>query len=263
MKKRSIAIITIILISTFSLNIVSCANNKNNEEKASVEEKTNIDKSKDVEKNNSEENEEAATKDNEESKEVKSKGEYNKELAKIFPNKKDTKTYYSGILDYSSIEELNDVKEEDGVLNLKFKGQIDDLSGGAAGKKTNNQYSYKYVIDNEYVRQVFDYHSKNPKRPVSFSRAVLRLPFKTGNTWSAAYLYEGKKYTGKTKIEEVTTKNNITKIKTVTIIDGINGFKNKQYKETKIYETGKGVVAEEFNTTTEGINFNIKQTKIK
>lgn len=78
-------------------------------------------------------------------------GNYNTELANLFPDKAGYKWEYYGTGDYAQHMTLDKIYEANSQKVLKVKGEVDDLSGGAS----NLDYSLEvtYAIESDRVEQ--------------------------------------------------------------------------------------------------------------
>lgn len=253
--RKTLAILTSIL--SITLFISGCGKNT---EKGTSKEVNSVSK-EEVKEDSASDNKNNADSKNSDNKDAnKEINKYSEELSKIFLGKEDEEYIYTGTLDYSHKVVLKNLNKSDEVLTMNLDGEIEDLSGGESKTIDSNIFKLKYIINKDSVREVYDKTIKKPQKPFAIDRIILKAPLKEGTTFSNEYIYKNKKYNGESKIDEITNSGKI--IKTTTIIKGIEGFKNKEFKEVREYEVGKGLVSTSFNTDIEGLDFSYKLFKI-
>lgn len=253
--RKTLAILTSIL--SITLFISGCGKNS---EKDITKEVSSTSKEVVKENNSSDIKNNNDTKNSDNKDANKEINKYSEELSKIFLGKENGEYIYTGTLDYSHKVILKNLNKTDEVLTINFDGEIEDLSGGESKTTDSNIFKLKYIINKDSVREVYDKTIKKPQKPFAIDRVILKAPLKEGSTFSNEYIYKNKKYNGETKIDEITNNGKI--IKTTTIIKGIEEFKNKEFKEVRQYEVGKGLVSTSFNTDIEGLDFSYKLFKI-
>lgn len=244
-----------ILTSTLSVTLFISGCGKNTER---VTEKEVSSLSNEVVK----ENNASDSKNNDDNKAAnKEVNKYSEDLAKIFLGKENGEYVYTGTLDYSHKLVLKNLNKSDEVLTINFDGEIEDLSGGESKTTDSNIFKLKYIINKDSVREVYDKTIKKPQKPFAIDRVILKAPLKEGATFSNEYIYKNKKYDGVTKIDRITDNGKV--IITTTSVKGIEEFKNKEFKEVRQYEVGKGLVSTSFNTDIEGLDFSYKLFDVK
>lgn len=242
----------VILTSILSITVLISGCGKNTEKEVNSV-------SKEVVKENAtSDNNDNKTDDNKDGDKVINK--YSEDLSMIFLGKENSEYVYTGTLDYSHKIILKNLNKTDELLTINFDGEIEDLSGGESKTSDSNIFKLKYIINKDSVREVYDKAIKKPQKPFAIDRVILKTPLKEGTTFTSEYVYKDKKYNGETKIDKIT--NNGKTIVTITTINGIEGFKNKEFKEVRQYEVGKGLFSTNFNTDIEGIDFSYKLFKI-
>lgn len=254
--RKTLAILTSVL--SITLFISGCGKNTEKDitkEVSSVSRESTKENSASDNKNNTDNKNNANNKDA--NKEV---SRYSEDLAKIFLGKDNGEYIYTGTLDYSHKLVFKNSNKTDEVLTINFDGEIEDLSGGESKTIDSNIFKIKYIINKDSVREVYDKTIKKPQKPFAIDRVILKAPLKEGATFINEYIYKDKKYNGETKIDEIINSGKV--IRTTTIIKGIEGFKNKEFKEVREYEVGKGLVSTSFNTDIEGLDFSYKLLKI-
>lgn len=253
--RKTLAILTAIV--SITLFISGCGKNTEKD----ITKEVNSASKEAVKENSASDNKNNADSKNSDNKDAnKEVNKYSEDLAKIFLGKDNGEYIYTGTLDYSHKLVFKNSNKTDEVLTINFDGEIEDLSGGESKTIDSNIFKLKYIINKDAVREVYDKTIKKPQKPFAIDRVILKAPLKEGATFINEYIYKNKKYNGETKIDEITNSGKI--IKTTTIIKGIEEFKNKEFKEVREYEVGKGLISTSFNTDIEGLDFSYKLFKI-
>lgn len=253
---KSLRKILVILTSTLSIALFVSGCGKNIEKEKDASNEKDVVSNEVVKDKNS--SEDKKSNDNKES--DKTIDKYSEDLVKIFLGKEKSEYIYTGTVDYSHKLVLKNSNKTEELLTINFDGEIEDLSGGESKDTDSNIFKLKYIINKDSVREVYDKAIKKPQKPFAIDRVILKAPLKEGVTFNNEYMYKNKKYNGETKIDKIT--NDGKTITTTTIINGIEGFKNKEFKEFREYELGKGLVSTSFNTDIEGFDFSYKLFKI-
>lgn len=183
------------------------------------------------------------------------KEEYNKELAELFPLKEGFTWYYQGIAEYGHVMTLKNITNKQDKLILNIEGYLDDAVEDPEpnGERT---FKIKYIINKDSVKEEIIYNATGEKTFWATSiipdMIILKAPIKVGTKWEQKFKYKGKEYTAITTITKIekTDKRYMGMpidegqilYTTETIVKGIEGFKDKIYKETRTYIKGKGLV---------------------
>ncbi|CAH2212660.1 hypothetical protein [Tepidibacter aestuarii] len=173
---------------------------------------------------------------------------YSNELASYFPSVEGTVLNYSGTAEYGQGLTLNKVVDNNESLMLNFKGEILDISEGEGPSKEDRIIETEYIINKDTVTQTQKNLTRRFSQSIITEQIVLKLPMKVGNTWDQKITIDGKEYTAKTKITDVSKDDrNRNMIKTETTIQGIENYTENTYREIKVFKEGKGLV--EFRNT--------------
>ena len=171
---------------------------------------------------------------------------YFEKQQKYFISNKD-KSIYNGYAETGFTLGKSNVDSKN--LSIKYSGQMTDGYGeDERGKRLFSlEYNFKYDEAGEpmiYQRiRNKDYLREDKDTLVSIIKNYIVMwgePF-DGDSWSQKVIFKGKEYTAKTVMSNV--KDNSYTL--TTIINDIEGFKDKTYKETRNYEKGVGLVSYE------------------
>ena len=171
---------------------------------------------------------------------------YFEKQQKYFISNKD-KSIYNGYAETGFTLGKSNVDSKN--LSIKYSGQMTDGYGeDERGKRLFSlEYNFKYDEAGEpmiYQRiRNKDYLREDKDTLVSIIKNYIVMwgdPF-DGDSWSQKVIFKGKEYTAKTVMSNV--KENAYTL--TTIINDIEGFKDKTYKETRNYEKGVGLVSYE------------------
>ncbi len=185
--------------------------------------------------------------DNEVKEDSNEKG-YSNELLSYFPSVEGSVFNYSGTAEYGQTLTLNKVADNEELLTLNFKGEILDVSEGEGPSKEDRVIETEYTINKNSVTEVQKNLTRRFSQSIIKDQVVLKLPIKVGNTWDQNVSIDGKEYTMKTKITDVSKDDkNKNIVKTETTINGIENYPENTYKEIKIFKEGNGLV--EFKNT--------------
>ncbi|WP_099188258.1 hypothetical protein [Tepidibacter mesophilus] len=173
---------------------------------------------------------------------------YSNELSSYFPSVEGTVFNYFGTVEYAQTLTLNKVTDNKDLLTLNFKGEILDVSDGEGPSKEDRVIETKYTINKDEVKEIQKNLTRRFSQSIIKDQVVLKLPIEVGNTWDQKFNIDGKEYTVKTKITDVSKDDkNKNIVRTETIINGIENYPENTYKEIKIFKEGKGLV--EFKNT--------------
>ena len=171
---------------------------------------------------------------------------YFEKQQKYFISNKD-KSIYNGYAETGFTLGKSNVDSKN--LSIKYSGQMTDGYGeDERGKRLFSlEYNFKYDEAGEpmiYQRiRNKDYLKEDKDTLVSIIKNYIVMwgePF-DGDSWSQKVIFKGKEYNTKTVMSNV--KDNSYTL--TTIINDIEGFKDKTYKETRNYEKGVGLVSYE------------------
>lgn len=145
---------------------------------------------------------------------------------------------YFGLAEYGHTGTLKKISANIDNSVYEFNGTYHDGTG------IEDTFTVRYYID--YIRGTVTekvMSATRNKTPEINSKVhnlvVLKLPVEKGNKWSHSATLNGSQYTVKAEIVDVTARRDKVKVK--YIVEGIPGYYNNTYIETRTFQAGYGM----------------------
>lgn len=167
----------------------------------------------------------------------------NSELAAIFPLEEGRLQIFGGRDSYAFVQRLEQVVENSESLQLYFHGNAN--TADETGEGFNLMYNIEGDSIVEFI-QNFDADQGLGSDALLHSiierKTVLKAPLEVGNFWSDSFTFEGKLFEAVTSISRVEKNTNgQLEIETHTVVEGIPGFAENRYEETRVFVEGSGM----------------------
>lgn len=152
---------------------------------------------------------------------------------------------YVGYAEYGYT--LNNSEVDNDNLTIKYSGEITDGYGEDSRGARTFSLNYIFKLDEKETPMVYeriynnDYMSSNKDSLNSIIKNYIVMwgEPKENDTWTQSVTYNGKQYTAKTVMKNVS----YTKYDLETTINDIDGFHNKTYIEKRTYDRGYGLIS--------------------
>lgn len=183
----------------------------------------------------------------------------NSELLSILPSKLEADLHYQGMAEFGYGLKIHHVQKMDDVTFLSYKGWFEDGMGGEPEKRG---FYIDYLISKDEIYQQIknvdtaqDKH-RNTIDSIIPHQIVLQAPLQVGHSWTQEFLYipdeiytldhvskEPRYLTATHTITDIDNNNGKPIYTVETVVEGVEGYYKDTYKETKKWETGKGLVS--------------------
>lgn len=152
---------------------------------------------------------------------------------------------YNGYAEYGHT--LSNMKIDKSNLVIKYSGKMEDGYGEDSRGERTFSLNYIFKLDEAGTPMVYervynnDYMSSNTDSLNSIIKNYIVMwgDPKENDTWSQKVIYNGKEYTAKTVMTDVS----YTKYNLETTITDIDGFYNDTYIEKRTYDRGYGLIS--------------------
>lgn len=177
--------------------------------------------------------------------------ETNSTLVNFFNSYKDYFIASQNTLTYNGYAEygytLSNLQVDKTNLVIKYSGEMSDGYGEDSRGKRTFSLNYIFKLDEGGTPMVYervynkDYMSSNTDSLNSIIKNYIVMwgDPKENDTWTQKVVYDGKEYTAKT----VMTNVSYTKYDLETTISDIDGFYNDTYTEKRTYDRGYGLIS--------------------
>jgi len=181
------------------------------------------------------------------------------DLTQLLPTELEKDLHYQGMAEFGYGLKVHHVQEMDGVTFLSYKGWFEDGMGGEPEKRG---FYIDYLISkDEIYQQIKNVDTAQDKHRSTISsiiphQIVLQAPLKEGHSWTQEFLYipdeiytlenvskEPHYLTAAHTITDIDDNNGKPIYTVETVVEGVEGYYNEVYKETKKWETGKGLIS--------------------
>lgn len=160
-------------------------------------------------------------------------GNFNSELASLFPSEEGVKWEYYGTGDYAQHMTLEKVYEANSQKVLKIKGEVDDLSGGESNLDYSLEVTYSIESDRVEQSKISDVMMDSEYDQLT----LIMSPLAVGTKWSEETVdSQGKKIKVQGEIIE------IEEAEDGTIYKVLYTEADSDYSEVRKIQKGKGVI---------------------
>lgn len=174
---------------------------------------------------------------------------YREELEKVVCKEQNMEFVYHKEGDYSHVLHIKEVNTTPELTIVKAEGVMMD-NMDIVGDTVFRNFEVEYVIDDKSIREIIRNHdmyksdgNMETVHSIIPNQIILQGPLAEGNLWFQPFVYNGKEMKAQTTLVSIAENEDGKKIyKTETVVENIEGFPEKTYKEIRIYEEGKGLV---------------------
>lgn len=170
---------------------------------------------------------------------------FEKNKSYFISDKQDIK--YTGYAEQGFVLNYNDYNKQKNEYVIDYSGKMDDGYGEDERGERKFKLEYYFHVDAKGTPMAYerirneDYMNPQKDNLVSIIKNYIVIwgDLENGDEWVQNVSIEGKKYTAKTIVSDVTEDS----YKLNTVINDIEGYKDKRYTEQRTYEKNKGLVS--------------------
>ena len=172
---------------------------------------------------------------------------FSTELLDLFPKTLNLEQQYHGYAEYGHLQVLQNIENNETNFLITFKGMMMD----GFGHHEERTFNMMYEVTDNYVVETIDNHDEYSRHgstellnSIIPQKVIIKLPLEVGTTWNETFEYQGAEYSAKSSIvrSDVNDAGN-HEYEVSTVVEDIEGFYNDTYKETRVFEEGRGMTS--------------------
>jgi len=186
---------------------------------------------------------------------VKSENAQKEQMLQLFPQKAGTEWVYNGTAEYGHEMRIDSINQLEGnKIQYLVSGKVFDMSDGES-KKDFSVY-IEYEFSGTGIREIIKKGETMPHKIKELY--IIKAPLEKGNTWTESVILDGTAVTLEGKIIDVYNDQETgAKTYKVEYTAPFEGMPDNVYRETRVYQEGKGLISFE-NTYAKGDIFNYR-----